>query len=105
MPGENGIGGDRNYLNQYNTNNDPQQQISMNNSGYKTMNSMVGGYKYDKKSKGGGLIPQDLVNLGRDFGYNFKTAYNALNGYSAPVDPLPYKGQLSGSLNNNIFMQ
>lgn len=111
LPGENGVSGDRNYFKPYNTNNDPQQQMSMNNAGYLTKNSMVGGYTYNKKSKtfsaskrGGGLIPQDLVNLGRDFGYNFKTAYNALNGYKAPVDPAPYKGQLTGSLNNNRFI-
>ena len=46
-------------------------------------------------TKGGGLIPQDLLNLGRDFGYNFKTAYNTINGYNPPVNPAPYKGQLS----------
>ena len=111
-PGMNGIGGDRNYFKPYNTNNDPQQQMSMNDAGYLTKNSMVGGYKYGPKSdssrvkpkRGGGLVPQDLVNLGRDFTFNFKTAYNALNGYKAPVDPAPYKGQLTGALNNNRFM-
>lgn len=113
LPGEKGIGSDANYFKPYNTDADPQQQMSMNNSGYKTLNSMVGGYRYGKKmrssasessnsKKGGGLIPQDLVNLGRDFGYNFKTAYNALNGYKAPVDPAPYKGQLTGSFNNRF---
>ncbi len=110
-PAMNGVGSDRNYFKPYNTNNDPQQQMSMNGAGYLTKNSMVGGYRYDKKSnsdshskRGGGLIPQDLVNLGRDFSYNFKSAYNALNGYKAPVDPSPYKGQLTGSLNNNRFI-
>lgn len=113
LPGENGIGGDRNYLKPYNTDADPQQQMTMNGSGYKTLNSMVGGYTYHKKPSstgesysksnktGGGLVPQDLVNLGRDFTYNFKNAYNTLNGYKAPVDPAPYKDQLTGSLNNN----
>ncbi len=43
---------------------------------------------------GGGFIPQDLVNLGRDMMYNVNSAYNALNGYKAPVNPLPYKDQL-----------
>lgn len=111
LPGEKGIGGDANYFKPYNTNANPQLQMLMNNAGYKTLNSMVGGYRYGKKSKstttessvskkGGGLIPQDLVNLGRDFGYNFKTAYNALNGYKAPVDPAPYKGQLN---RNSLF--
>ena len=63
-----------------------------------TKNSLVGG------KKGGGLIPQDFVNLGRDFSYNFKSAYNALNGYKSPVDPAPYKGQLTGALNSDKFI-
>lgn len=111
LPGEKGIGGDANYYKLLNINKDPSTQLSMNDAGYLTKNSMVGGYRYDKKSsasasskRGGSLIPQDLVNLGRDFSYNFKTAYNALNGYNGPVDPSPYKGQLTGTLNNNRFM-
>ena len=117
-PGANGISGDNNYLKSYaNTiSNDPQLQLSMNDAGYKTPNSMVGGYTYGKKSnsmnsspksmtksmtksmKAGGLIPQDLVNLGSDFTFNLKSAYNALNGYKAPINPLPYKDQLSNTL-------
>lgn len=110
LPGTNGVGSDRNYLDSYSKviGNDPQLQMSMNNSGYRTLNSMVGGYTYNKKSnsssvsskKGGGLVPQDLVNLGRDFTYNLKSAYNTLNGYNSPVDPAPYKGQLTGALSN-----
>ena len=117
-PAMNGVGGDRNFLANYGgvIQNDPQQQMSMNDAGYKTPNSMVGGYRYNDKSplssksssktykKGGGLIPQDLVNLGRDFTYNFNSAYNSLNGYKAPVNPLPYKGQLTGALNYNKLM-
>lgn len=97
-PGVDGVPNSRNYLSPYNTDNNPQQQMSMNNAGYKTPNSLVGG------KKGGGLIPQDFVNLGRDFSYNFKSAYNALNGYKPPVDPAPYKGQLTGALNYNKFI-
>jgi hypothetical protein len=117
-PGVNGISSDNNYLKSYaNTiSNDPQMQMSMSDAGYKTLNSMVGGYTYGKKSnsinsspksmtksmtksmKAGGLIPQDLVNLGSDFTFNLKSAYNALNGYKAPIDPLPYKDQLSNTL-------
>ena len=96
-----GVDGPRNYLSPYNTNNDPQLQMSMNNAGYNTKNSLVGGKK--NKKIGGGLMPQDLVNLGRDYTYNFKSTYNALNGYKAPVDPSPYKGQLTGSLVHNGF--
>jgi len=106
-PGVNDIGGDRNYLKNYDTtgNNiiskDPQLQMSMNDAGYNNMMSKIGG---KKSKKGGGILPQDLVNLGQDFSYNFKSAYNTLNGYSAPVNPLPYKDQLTGSINKKILI-
>jgi len=117
-PGVNGIGGDRNYLKSYSgtITDDPQQQMSMSDSGYKTLNSIVGGYKSKNRrpkrrsikrrsvKRGGGLIPQDLLNLGRDFNYNFNSAYNTINGYKPPVNPLPYKDQLTGALNKNSFM-
>lgn len=108
-PGINGDGNDRNYLKSYNADNnivakDPQLQMSMNDSGYNFLNSMVGGKRKKSRSKvlkGGGLIPQDLVNLGMDMSFNVKSAYNALGGYSAPINPLPYKDQLANSLSNN----
>lgn len=91
-PGVNGIGGDSNYLaNNLYKGPDPQ-----------TMMKLGGSKKGRKKSlRGGGLIPQDLVNLGRDVSFNFKSAYNALNGYPAPVNSLPYKDHLSGSISAN----
>ncbi len=101
LPGMDGIGGNRNYLSPVNVGNDPALQMTMNGAGYKTMNSMVGGRKTVKNMKAGGLIPQDLVNLGSDFAFNFKSAYNALNGYSGPVNPLPYKGQLTNTATIN----
>jgi hypothetical protein len=73
LPGQNGIGGDNNYFKPVNVGNDPALKMKLN---------------------GGGLIPQDLVNLGRSVGYNFGTAYSAINGIKPPVDPAPYKGQL-----------
>ena len=100
-PGMNGISGDRNYLSPVDVVTNPQQQMSMNDSGYVgKQNSMVGGNK--KLKKGGGFFPQDLVNLGSGAMFNFKSAYNAMNGYNAPVDPSPYKGQLTG--NNRIMI-
>jgi len=90
-PGVNGVGADRNYLQNYKNViiTDPALQMKL------------GGKKRSKKHKylkrGGGIIPQDLVNLGRDLSFNFKSAYNSLNGYSAPTNPLPYKDQLMGS--------
>lgn len=107
-PGMNGIGGDRNYLDSYGgvITNDPQQQMSMSNAGYKTQNSMIGGKKRasKKSQKGGGLIPQDLVNLGRNFSFNLKSAYNSLNGYNQPVNPLPYKDQLTRNFNDKNLL-
>jgi hypothetical protein len=47
---------------------------------------------------GGGFIPQELVNIGRGFMYNMNTAYNAVNGQSAPINPLPFKDQFKHSL-------
>jgi len=52
------------------------------------------------KQKGSGLsnfLYQDLVNLGRQFQYNLGSSYNTVNGYSHPVNPLPWKDQLSHS--------
>lgn len=106
-PSMNGIGGDRNYLSDSSkvVTNNPQQQISMADSGYKTLSSMVGGYKKKKRSqRGGGIIPQDLVNLGSNLSFGMKSAYNSLNGYPAPVNPMPYKDQLTHSSNNKLFV-
>jgi hypothetical protein len=112
-PGVNGISSDRNFLKSYDAENNivaknPQLQMITGDSGYRNWNSITGGRRKSgrpksrsKSVKGGGLIPQDLVNLGSDFSFNLKSAYNSLNGYKAPVDPLPYKDQLSHSLNNN----
>jgi len=94
-PGVDGVSNNRNYLaNNLYDKGDPQTMMKL------------GGKRKGRKCKsmnkrGGGLIPQDLVNLGRDASFNFKSAYNALNGYSAPVSPLPYKDQLSGSMSAN----
>ena len=102
-PGMNGIGSDRNYLNSYSNtiSKDPQLQMLLSDAdaGYKTLSSMVGGKKNKRKSQRGGLIPQDLVNLGRTFSFNAQSAYNSLNGYNQPVNPMPYKDQL---LNNKL---
>lgn len=50
------------------------------------------------KHKGGALsnfLGQDLIDLGQQFKYNLNSSYNALRGYSAPVNPTPWKDQLS----------
>jgi hypothetical protein len=97
-PGVNGIGGDSNYLSN-NLYDGPDAQTMMKLGG-KSMNKRMN-KKRRKGLRGGGLIPQDLVNLGRDASFNFKSAYNAINGYNAPINSLPYKDQLSGSMSAN----
>lgn len=99
-PGVNGIGADRNYL-AYNTYpTDPQTAMKLNGG------SKRRGRRGRRSKKGGNslsaLIPQDLVNLGRDVGFNIGSAYNALNGYKSPINPLPYKDQFYGSEKSNI---
>jgi hypothetical protein len=46
------------------------------------------------KKSGGGFLGQDLVNLGRTLSFGLGSAYNAVSGYSQPLNPLPYKDQL-----------
>ena len=51
-----------------------------------------------KHQRGGTLsnfLTQDLINLGREFEFGIGSAYNALSGYPAPVNPLPWKGQFA----------
>ena len=97
-PGVDGISGNRNYLelNKYET--DPQ--TAMIATGAQPPFS-VGGRK-KRRQKGGALsnfLAQDFINLGRQFQYGLGTAYNAVSGYAAPVNPLPWKDQLSNTSN------
>ena len=96
-PGVDGIQGDRNHfpLNTY-KNDISRQMVDVGpNPPF-----VVGGRKRVKgrtqKQRGGSLsnfLTQDLVNLGRQVQFGVGTAYNALSGYSAPVNPLPWKDQ------------
>lgn len=97
-PGVNGISGDSNYLaqNLYD-HGDPQTMMKLGGSKRNTSKRIRGRGRGRRGLRGGGIIPQDLTNLVNDMSFNFKSAYNALNGYSAPTNPLPYKDQLSGS--------
>jgi hypothetical protein len=102
-PGVNGMS--RNYLdyNQYKV--DPQ--TAMINLG-PNFPFLKGGKKHksnkkSKKQRGGALsnfLMQDFVNLGRQAQFGFGSAYNGINGFPAPVNPLPWKGQFpNGALN------
>jgi len=92
-PGVDGIPGDRNYY-APNTYNAGDPQTSMVNVGANPpFLNMKGG---KRKQKGGTLsnfLGQDLINLGRQFQFGVGSAYNALAGYSAPTNPMPWKGQ------------
>ncbi|NBP58858.1 hypothetical protein EBU71_20400 [bacterium] len=97
-PGVDGIQGDRNYLdlNTYDTDISRQMISTGANPPFS-----IGG-KRKRKQKGGTLsnfLAQDFINLGRQFNYGMGSAYNALAGYSAPVNPLPWKDQLPNSSN------
>jgi hypothetical protein len=97
-PGVDGISGDRNYIspNEYKT--DVQMDITY--TGPNTPFTVGGKKKHSKKQKGGTLsnfMGQDLINLGRQFQFGLGSAYNALAGYPAPVNPLPWKDQFQHS--------
>jgi len=60
-----------------------------------------------KNQKGGNLsnfLAQDLINLGRQAQFGLGSAYNALAGYQQPVNPLPWKDQMTHNSNSNMNM-
>ena len=109
-PGVDGVQGGRNYIapNLYKT----DVQTAMISTGANPPFS-IGGRKSVKKNgtrkrsqKGGtdtNFLAQDLINLGRQFNYGLGSAYNALTGYSAPTNPMPWKGQLPNTPNLSTF--
>lgn len=54
-----------------------------------------------KNTRGGGLIPEGILNLGRVVNNNLGSAYNGMLGYNPPVNPIPWKGQLANTPNFN----
>ena len=87
-PGVAGKDGQTNYFSDNKYLVDPQRSMISERD---QQTYMAGG---SRKRRAGGIIPQDLVNLGRSMVYGLGSAYNTLNGYQAPVSPLPYKDQL-----------
>ena len=88
-PGVDGVDGSRNYLaNNLYDKFDPQTMMQLGGSKKKSFRR-----RRSRTQCGGSLIPQQVTNLGRDLSFNFKSTYNAMNGYSAPVDPRPYMDQ------------
>jgi hypothetical protein len=94
-PGVAGKDGQTNYysLNQYKV--DPQTSMTSERDQQTFMKGGKG--TKTRRIRGGGIIPQDLVNLGRSMVYAVGSAYNNLNGYAPTANPLPYKGQFPNS--------
>jgi hypothetical protein len=94
-PGVDGIAMNNNHL-AYNTYKPVDISRQMLDIGAQPPFTYKGG-KNSKKKKGGGIgnLLGDFNNLGNMIPYNFGTTYNAINGYEAPVNPLPYKDQLT----------
>lgn len=98
-PGVNGVPGDSNYYTNNTYNNDISRQMVDVGA---NPPFLKGGKSKSRKQKGGSLsnfIGQDLINLGRQLQYGVGSAYNALAGYSSPVNPLPWKDQMINKFN------
>jgi hypothetical protein len=96
-PGVRDVAGDSNYLAQNTYDTDVQRAIISTGS---SNPYTIGGKKTRRrrKQRGGTLtnfLTQDLINLGRQFQFGLGSAYNGIAGYSAPTNPLPWKGQFS----------
>ena len=92
-PGVDGIPGNNNYYPVNTYKNDISRQMVDLGANRPFLN-MKGG---KRKQRGGTLsnfLTQDLINLGRQFQFGVGSAYNALAGNSAPVNPMPWKEQL-----------
>lgn len=111
-PGVDGVSGGRDHLGYNNYIPDVSREMRMpiasdpffggakhRRRGNKKSNKSNKSNKSKSKSqKAGGLsnfMYQDLVNLGRQFTSGVQNSYNALNGYSANPNPLPWKDQLA----------
>jgi hypothetical protein len=94
-PGVAGKDGQTNFfpLNKYDKPYLQTEQISERDQ-QTYMKDMKGG---SRRRRAGGILPQDLVNLGRSMVYGVGSAYNSLNGYPVPANPLPYKDQFASA--------
>lgn len=112
--GVNGVGGDGNHLTLNNYNNDVSRQMLDIGANYPFNGMLSGGRRvrhrcgphcgcsrirsrrsnHKKNHRGGGFLPQNLVNVGRNFMNTIGASNNAMNGYAAPVKPMPFQDQL-----------
>lgn len=104
-PGVNGVNGDSNHYDLNTYNNDVSRQ--MVDVGAAAPYTVGGRRRRRRYSKGGMLLGsnsffQDVANVGRQAQNGLGGVYNSLQGYAAPVSPMPWKGQLPNA--NNISM-
>lgn len=112
LPGANHIPGDANFYknNTYSPVDISRQMLDIgaNKPFLGFLNKGGSKKRYTKKRKGGGFsnfLGQDLVNLGRQFTFGIGSAYNALNGFPAPTNPLPWKDQLPNTASISTIKQ
>jgi len=100
-PSVDGVSGNRNYYEMNMYKSDPQTMMKVGGkSRRRSRKARRSRKRSQRRSQRGGLTslaPQELVNLGRELGFNYQSAYNSLNGIPAPVNPDPWKGQLQPS--------
>jgi len=106
LPGANGIPGDANYYSNNTYNNDVSRQMQSvgANPPFLSFPLFKGGrrnkHRLSRTKKNtkqcGGFLTSDLINLGRNIGHGVGSTFNALNGYRASPNPLPWKDQLVG---------
>ena len=97
-PGVTGVPGNSNYYPVNSYNNDVSRQMVDVGANPPFLN-IKGGKR--RKQKGGtmsNLLGQDLINLGRQFQFGMGSAYNALAGYAAPVNPMPWRDQFPSKM-------
>lgn len=102
-PGVDGVSGNNNYYPVNDYKNDVSRQM-VDVGANPPFTNMKAGKKCKMKQKGGTLsnfLAQDLINLGRQFQFGVGSAYNALAGYSAPVNPMPWKDQFPSKTSFN----
>jgi hypothetical protein len=104
-PGVDGVSMNRNHLgyNTYAPNDVSRQMVDTGASppflgGNKSSRRKKSMNKSKRNQKGGILsnfLGQDLINLGRQFQFNAGSSYNAIKGYASPINPMPWKDQMT----------
>lgn len=99
-PGVDGVGGNRNIfpMNSYKV--DPQTMMKLGGRGKRqsrTKKRQSRKKGRGRRKRGGMPFTQGIVNIGRSIGYTLGSSSNELRGYNAPVNPLPWKDQLTQS--------